>query len=518
MGSEPFLVCGALVIVLVVLYAALVAKNRGSVAIQEDMQKVWSTARPLSGDVYAKNPQRLGYLLDAVTKPPPGLGRTLVLAQIIDLLKGDSLQPDQRRLVQERMLELYPSLLNDKDPLVQETAVRVAEAVQNEQSVPLVFSALRNQSPWIVAEAARCLGRLGEQTAVPALSELLRSELMQVWYAAALSLHQLGWTPDDGINAEAAAAYWAATGDWERCALMGVPAIAPILCLYRDGETVTSREIAESLSHRPKLVEQEKPALVMALRSIGGPALDVLVAGLRVHKENWEQCREVSLWLISLGGSYIRRGSEDRVRSREEVQMMDHLIGKLRQTAHDLLLALHDPRATDGIIAAVGDSESQVRELAVSLATQMPDPRAVPALAANFDRIPVEMAVKALLAIGGPTAREALAANLGHGGRTAAAALMIMGDDRGLSWLLEDIRRNKNDESAKAIGQAYQAEQVSAAQRVQIEQHGFLAVTRKYDDGHVSRDDIGAESWVSHWKTEPTNLHRYLTDRWVLSD
>ena len=78
MGSEPFLVCGALVIVVVVLYAALVAKNRGSVAIQEDMQKVWSTARTLPGDVYAKDPQRLGYLLDSLRKPPGGVGKGLI--------------------------------------------------------------------------------------------------------------------------------------------------------------------------------------------------------------------------------------------------------------------------------------------------------------------------------------------------------------------------------------------------------------------------------------------------------
>jgi len=192
--------------------------------------------------------------------------------------------------------------------------------------------------------------------------------------------------------------------------------------------------------------------------------------------------------------------------------MMDAFISLVRRAAHDLLLALHDTRAIDGIIAALSDSDLDVLELAIDLATKVPDQRAIPALVANLNnhRVAGRVAV-ALLAIGGSGAREALAANIGSSGSYAPRALALMGDDRGISWCLEDVRRTKNQYSAQALGRAYRSPKLTHLQKTQILREGSLAVRRNYEVREMELNtDTRRMEWVSDPKTELTNLERYL--------
>ncbi len=59
-------------------------------------------------------------------------------------------------------------------------------------------------------------------------------------------LDKLAWSPDRGASG---AAYWAAKGDWDRCASIGAPAVDFLIGAFRYGPTDVRCAVATWLGH-----------------------------------------------------------------------------------------------------------------------------------------------------------------------------------------------------------------------------------------------------------------------------
>ena len=99
-----------------------------------------------------------------------------------------------------------------------------------------------NDGGAVRAAAAAAIVRIGTP-AVERLTAALRERQQQ---AVVEVLDKLAWSPDRGATG---AAYWAAKGDWDRCASIGVPAVDPLVGAFRYGPTDERCAVATWLGH-----------------------------------------------------------------------------------------------------------------------------------------------------------------------------------------------------------------------------------------------------------------------------
>ena len=108
------------------------------------------------------------------------------------------------------------------------------------------------------------LGLAGRRDGIPALLQLLPDENQAVRRAAAASLTQLGWRPDDKTDSVSAASYAVAMGYWNRIESYGADAIKPILSFLVDNAWEQRRQPTEVLT---KIGEPAVEPLIEALAS-----------------------------------------------------------------------------------------------------------------------------------------------------------------------------------------------------------------------------------------------------------
>ena len=100
-----------------------------------------------------------------------------------------------------------------------------------EAALPTLVDALQQGDDDMRWTVARILGKLGDKRAIPPLLDALRSSVVN--RAAGKALESIGWIPDDGA---AGTFFWIAKRDWERCVVIGAPALEPLSDTVKNGE------------------------------------------------------------------------------------------------------------------------------------------------------------------------------------------------------------------------------------------------------------------------------------------
>lgn len=91
------------------------------------------------------------------------------------------------------------------------------------------------------AGAAEALGTIGDPRAADSLVGALHDKTPVVRKHAAEALERLGWVPNRGT---AGRAFWAAKGEWEKCAKIGLAAVKPLLRVLKEEREPVRREAA----------------------------------------------------------------------------------------------------------------------------------------------------------------------------------------------------------------------------------------------------------------------------------
>jgi HEAT repeat protein len=140
--------------------------------------------------------------------------------------------------------------------------------------------------PGIGYSIARALGLMGRR-AVPALLPILRSQDRNARRNAAYALKDAGWQPD---RSEQGAAYWIATGEYERCTEVGpaaIPLLVPLLWREKRLERRKAAQALAGLKWTPANGEQEA-WYYYALQAwdrlvgLGAVATNPILAGLKL--------------------------------------------------------------------------------------------------------------------------------------------------------------------------------------------------------------------------------------------
>ena len=323
-----------------------------------------------------------------------------------------------------RSVEPLIGALHDSSEWVRGAAAEALGMIGDPRAVDPLIGALHDNSDWVIVRAAEALGGIGDLRSVdplidalafrcPLTGYALRSGVADVLIhiggpavapliaalgrpsidgrrAAADTLDSLGWKPDDG---EAGAAYWAAKGQWARCAQLGAPAVTPLV----------------------RVLQDDDPGAVGALRAIGTTAVEPLIAALTAPAEKTRERAAAALCGIG------------------DLRAVEPLIAALgvpgqhesaRNAAAAALGELRDKRAVEPLITALQDTRlPRVHAAAAKALGTIGDPRAVePLLAAHHDL--GDTALGSLAQIG-PPAVEPLAAAL-HDPQTATRLCAVL--------------------------------------------------------------------------------------------
>lgn len=163
---------------------------------------------------------------------------------------------------------LIKALEYKKDVAVRKAAATALGEIGDVQAVRPLVGTLKDTDRDVCQVAAEALGKIGDAQAVEPLVAMLGNKSIR--QVAAQALAQLNWQPDRN---EVGAIYWIAQDKWDKCAEIGVPAVAPLL-----GAIVDNYHRAHS-------------HVVGALGKIGAAAADPLTAAL---KDADEHVREVA--------------------------------------------------------------------------------------------------------------------------------------------------------------------------------------------------------------------------------
>jgi len=153
--------------------------------------------------------------------------------------------------------------------------------------------------------------------------------------SAAKSLDTLGWTPG---RDEAAAAYWIAKGQWDKCDPIGEPAVAPLIRALNDADSDVRSNAADVLG------------------KIGGfRAVRTLIRAL--NDADLNVCRRAADALGRIGEPAV----EPLIKA-----LNDSDIQRVRVNAADALATIGDNRAVEPLERALNDADSDVRKSAAT--------------------------------------------------------------------------------------------------------------------------------------------------------
>jgi len=141
-----------------------------------------------------------------------------------------------------RAFEHLTGLLNDESDFVRTHTIGALGDLGNPRSAKLLIPAFQSEDKFIRLSAARALGQIGDEIAIEPLEDMLsEDDEWDVRKAAAESLKKLGWQPQKD---EAGASFWLATGNWEKCAMIGEPAVGVIVNYLKSTTSSNKRQKA----------------------------------------------------------------------------------------------------------------------------------------------------------------------------------------------------------------------------------------------------------------------------------
>ena len=376
-----------------------------------------------------------------------------------------------------RSVEPLIGALHDGSASVRRAAAKALGRIGDPRSVDPLIDALASRSPLtgyhLRSEVADMLIRIGTPAVAPLIAAL-GSPTRDRRRAAADTLDRMGWTPD---GQEAGAAYWAAKGQWAKCAQIGPPAVAPLV----------------------RVLPYVGPQAAGALLAIGAPAVEPLIAALTGPAEKTRERaaaalgdigdpRAVEPLIVALGNpgnhASARSAAAEALGKLRDERAVQPLITALRGTrpprvrsaAAKALGKIGDPRAVEPLLAA----HHEVGDLALDALAQIGPCAVEPLAAALHDSQAATRlcAVRALENIGGPRTVEALTAAL-HDESTAVRKVAVralgqVGDPRAVAplvaalddddyavssvaeeiWQASGVRSQRAAEGLEALGDA----------------------------------------------------------------
>jgi HEAT repeat protein len=161
------------------------------------------------------------------------------------------------------------------------------DALCDEEAVDALESALGHADPDIREIAARRLARIKSPAAADVLSNSLKDADPVVRRSAARGLAEMGWQPPAN---EIGARYWAALREWRRCAESGTAAIPLLVSSLDDADDLERGDIIAALTQlrwQPQKSDSSAAYFWAAqgqwnkCAEIGAPAIEVLDSVLR---------------------------------------------------------------------------------------------------------------------------------------------------------------------------------------------------------------------------------------------
>lgn len=532
---------GFAIVVMVVFVIFRLFNKEHEREIDKDYEQAWRTGR-IEVHKYINDHRQVEHLCQYVSNQRSAR-RDFALREIIALLADPKTSPETRRLCKQTIFDALPDLVRD-EKVYPDAVVQAVASTQDQRRLPSLINLLKNGTANVRQYAARALAKIGDPIAVGPLTDALADDCVLVWEEAALALKELGWQPDNKTEATTAAAFWIGNKQWDRCAELGTSALTPLLSRFGYSTLFLESPEDRAKHNTPELLtmEEDRAAVAATFKRIGMPAFEALVAALRVRQGNWQARPDVKSLVMNASGYYQRVTQRDR--DNVLSWFLQNSLYRIRQCAYGILSIVNDCRTVDLLVAALDDRDPKVREYAVRLLGMLGDQRAAKPLAASFERVELSVVVEALANIGGadstkalaarlsrcsqkdrgiaqiaealgrigsPEAREALASNLKRGGLCVARPLAVAGDDRGIAWLLEDVRRSQNEESAVALGMAYRSSRLTEAQKTQIRQQNSLRVRHVKERYVLVHDpDYGDGAAFDGYDYQPRLLRDYL--------
>jgi HEAT repeat protein len=290
---------------------------------------------------------------------------------------------------------LIKALGYPKNVPIRQRAAQALGRLADASAVDALILALHDTDKDVRVNAAQALGIIGSVRAVEPLITALRDANSEVRWSTAEALGKLGWLPGQDRTG---ACYWAAKLEWEKCVMIGAPAIEALIS---------------------SLAGLWTEDVVKALAKIGSTAVEPLLAALKDLNPRVRCYAAQTLGVI---------GDAHAVETLiEALKDNDTLV---RQQAALALGEVGDARAVEPLIRVLCDKEFGPRDGAVIALGKIGDHRAVEALISSalkddLMRVP---AVRALGKIGDPRAIEPLIAALNDekwNVRRAAGAVLV---------------------------------------------------------------------------------------------
>jgi HEAT repeat protein len=127
--------------------------------------------------------------------------------------------------------DLIQRLGSDDDPEVRRSAAVALGKIRARQAFLPLITALHDVHHGVRQAAGEALGKLGNKKAIPFLLECLKIPPQAVQETAASSLRQLGWQPDNSMDA---AYYYMTSRQWSACVRLGKTSLKPLLRGLKD--------------------------------------------------------------------------------------------------------------------------------------------------------------------------------------------------------------------------------------------------------------------------------------------
>jgi HEAT repeat protein len=165
-----------------------------------------------------------------------------------------------------RALGPLSAKLKDVDSYVRKAAICALEKTSGASAVEPLIAAVTDSDAGVRKEAMDALGRIGDARAVEPLVAALRDSSPGGRSSAAKALDKLAWRPTQD---ESGAAYWIIKGEWDKCAVIGAPAVAQLVGLLKCGEWSPRKGAAGALvkTYKSGLLDEAHKSLILAQRA-----------------------------------------------------------------------------------------------------------------------------------------------------------------------------------------------------------------------------------------------------------
>jgi HEAT repeat protein len=189
------------------------------------------------------------------------------------------------KLGDRRAVEPLIATLEDEESWVAMHAIKALGEIGDAQAVEPLITLLKHDSWQVRGDAARALGRIGDRRAVEPLIAALKDEDSSVRGAAEWALKEIGWQPDESQ----AAAVYVSKREWDKCVELGAAAVGALVSALSDASADVREAAAATLDQLGWQPDESKAGAAYWVAKhdwdkcadIGAPAVEPLVSALK---------------------------------------------------------------------------------------------------------------------------------------------------------------------------------------------------------------------------------------------